>query len=217
MSATMPVVWFIRHGESEANAGLPTMNLSDTPLTEAGHWQAQQIAQAFEQPPALIITSPYWRTQQTAKPTRERFPSVPHAEWPIQEFSYLSLARYRDSTVEQRRAPSDLYWQKNDPFYVDGEGAESFAEFMGRIQVTQSKLMQLEEEFSVGFSHGRFIQAFLWTVLTRSTAADSERMRQFHSFIHSFAVPNGSILKLRVESSEIWFNGIHTTHLLHSH
>lgn len=209
----MPTVWLIRHGESEANAGLPTVNPSITPITAKGERQAQQVAKAFTQPPDLIVTSPYHRTQQTAKPTRARFPNVPHAEWPVQEFTYLAPARYRGSTIEHRLPLSDAYWQRNDPLHIDGVGAESFSDLLVRVQITQTKLLHLKEEFVAIFSHGRFIRAFVWAVLTRSTEANPKRMRQFQSLITAFSVPNGSILKLYVQDSEIWFNGIYTDHL----
>jgi broad specificity phosphatase PhoE len=209
----MPTVWLIRHGESEANAGLPTVDPSITPITEKGERQAQQVAQAFTQSPDLIVTSPYHRTGQTAKPTRARFPTVPHAEWPVQEFTYLAPARYRGSTIEHRLPLSDAYWQRNDPLHLDGEGAESFADLLTRVEIVQTKLIQLEESFVAIFSHGRFIRALVWAVLTRSTMANAKRMRQFQSLITAFSVPNCSILKLYVQDAEIWFNGIHTDHL----
>ncbi|MBF2049383.1 MAG: histidine phosphatase family protein [Leptolyngbya sp. IPPAS B-1204] len=209
-------VWFIRHGESEANAGLPTTNPATTPLTERGHHQAQQVALAFAQAPSLIVTSPYRRTQQTAQPTRERFPDAAHLEWQVQEFTYLAPKRYQNTTVDERRPISDAYWQQGNPLYVDGEGAESFADLMQRVQDVQAKLRQLATagpKFVVVFSHGRFMRAVLWAILTHSTEVSAKRMRQFYGFIGSFSVPNGSILKLHLHDSEIWFSGIHTSHL----
>lgn len=212
-------VWLIRHGESEANAGLPTLNPVKTPLTAKGHLQAQQIASCFTQPPDLIITSPYWRTQQTAQPTRERFPNVPHAEWQVQEFTYLAPARYEGSTIEERRPQSDAYWLQNDPVYVDGTGAESFVDLIQRAQTTHRQICQLQVPYTVIFSHGRYIRAVLWLLLTQLTHApaseiNARRMRQFQHFINAFAVPNCSIVKLRVDNSEVWFSGVETVHLL---
>jgi 2,3-bisphosphoglycerate-dependent phosphoglycerate mutase len=243
---TVSNVWLIRHGESEANAGLPTLNPAKTPLTAKGHHQSQQVAQylARFQPPDLIVTSPYWRTQQTAQPTRERFPEVLHQEWRVQEFTYLAPKRYQGSTIEQRRPLSDAYWLKNDPVYVDGDGAESFIDLIGRAQVTHRQIRELSPGFTVIFSHGRYIRALLWVMLmqlakTPVAQLDARQMRQFQHFINSFSVPNGSILKLRVDSSDrdastlnastlnapelgipdldatnLWFSGIEIAHLL---
>lgn len=209
----MTNVWLIRHGESEANAGLPTINPIATQLTEQGHWQAQQVAQAFTEPPDLIVTSPYQRTQQTALPTRKRFSDVPHAEWQVQEFTYLATARYQNTTIRERTPHSDAYWQQGDPFYVDGVGAESFADLLYRVQLMHEQVQASEAKWIAVFSHGRFIRAVLWTVLTQSIEVSPRRMQQFHAFIASFSVPNGAILKLQVQPSGIWFSGIHTSHL----
>ena len=68
---------FIRHGESTGNAGVPCHDLAAIELTERGHEQARQVAASWTQAPALIVTSPYTRTRQTAAPTIARFPGVP--------------------------------------------------------------------------------------------------------------------------------------------
>jgi len=212
----MVKVWLIRHGESEANAGLPTESPFKTPLTELGHQQAEQVARAFTQAPDLIVTSPYWRTQQTAAPTLARFPTVSHQEWLVQEFTYLAPIRYVGSTIADRLIPSDRYWQRNDPLFVDGVGAESFTDLIGRAQATQAQLRGLDAEFTAIFSHGRFIRALIWVLLTQlqaDSAITAKQMQQFYQFIHGFSVPNGSIVELRVEAEQIWLGGIAVEHL----
>lgn len=67
---------FIRHGESTGNFGIPCDDLARITLTKKGLRQARKVAEAWTEPPSLIVTSPYLRTQQTAAPTIERFPSV---------------------------------------------------------------------------------------------------------------------------------------------
>lgn len=207
-------VWLIRHGESEANAGLPTQHPAKTPLTIKGQRQAQLVAAIMHHQPDWIIASPYRRAQQTALPLRDRFPITPYAEWPVQEFTYLSVARYQDTTIEQRRPLSDDYWQRNDPSYVDGEGAESFADLLLRVETAYAQLYKLNADRVVIFSHGRFIRAMLWAALTGTTIVDARRMQQFQAFINSFSVPNGSILKLQIHANDIWFSGIEIAHLL---
>jgi broad specificity phosphatase PhoE len=209
----MAIVWFIRHAESEANAGLPTAAPATTRLTATGHQQSQSIANLFTQPPSLIVTSPYFRTQQTAQPTIDRFPTVPQAEWKVQEFTFLSPERYKDTTTHERRPMAEAYWQRRDPFHIDGKGAESFAMFIDRVQSARSQLMQLEDEFVVVFSHERFIRAVLWLSLMGDHLLSSEAMQQFQSFIQSFRLPNGAILKCELNSSEIWFSELIVSHL----
>src|SRR5262245_8811627 len=90
-------VWLIRHAESEGNAGLVTSQPDTIPLTRKGGEQALRLANSFTQAPTLIVTSPFIRTQQSAKPTIERFPAVRREQWQVQEFTHLSPARYRDT------------------------------------------------------------------------------------------------------------------------
>lgn len=210
----MVAVWFIRHGESEANAGLPTVHPVTTSITEKGIKQAKQIALAIPQPPCLIVTSPYIRTKQTAQPTIDRFPDVPHIEWQVQEFTFLTPAHYHNTTIHQRRPRVDAYWEKCDPLFVDGEGAESFSIMIDRVQQMRSKIEQLNEKFVVVFSHGRFMRAILWVFLTNKTEPTPSTMRRFWAFSESISVPNGSILKTQFEAGEVWLNPITTAHLM---
>ena len=216
----MATVWLIRHAESESNAGLPTQHPAATKITARGQQQSQQIAASIPYPPSLIVTSPYIRTKQTAEPTIQRFPTVPQTEWPIQEFTFLGAARYFNTTVYQRRPMSNAYWQRCDPVYVDGEGAESFVDLVQRIQQFRSHLEQLEDQFVVAFSHGRFMRALLWLLLTHPTEISATQingkiMRQFQRFSDSFRVPNGAILKMQFHDSEIWFSRLITSHMQH--
>src|SRR5690348_4865955 len=65
----MQTIWFIRHGESEGNVGVRTIDPASIQLTTKGQEQARQVAQAFHEAPALIVTSPYMRAKQTALAT----------------------------------------------------------------------------------------------------------------------------------------------------
>ncbi len=89
----MPTVWLIRHAESPANAGLPTDDLATIALAARGQAQAGAIGAGFPTTPDLIVTSPCARTVTTAVPLQRRFPTVPHAEWPVHKFTYLAPAR----------------------------------------------------------------------------------------------------------------------------
>ncbi len=209
----MTIVWIIRHAESEANAGLPTLHPTTTKITPKGEQQAQQVALTIPPTPNLIITSPYLRTKQTAQPTIDRFPTVPHLEWQVQEFTFLTPSQYQNTTIHQRRPLVDHYWERCDPLYIDGEGAESFSVMIDRVHQMLSKITQLEEEFVVIFSHGRFIRAVLWTLFAKPTEVSSRTMQQFWAFAESFRVPNCSILKLNFHADDVWLSPIITSHL----
>lgn len=209
----MVTVWLIRHAESESNAGYLTQHPAATQITAKGRQQSQQIARFIPSSPSLIVTSPYIRTQQTAEPTIQRFPTVPQTEWQIQEFTFLAPVHYKNTTVDQRRPMADVYWQRCDPFYVDGDGAESFAELVQRVRQFRSQVEQLEDGFVVAFSHGRFIRTVLWVLLANPTEMSTKTMQQFQHFSDSFQVANGAILKMQFCDSEVWLSSLITAQI----
>jgi 2,3-bisphosphoglycerate-dependent phosphoglycerate mutase len=141
----MPIIWFIRHAESETNVGLPTASPLIAQLTPAGIEQAHCIAHAFSTPPQLIVTSAYVRTQQTAEPTLQRFPATRVEVWPVHEFTYLSQSLGSEpTTIVDRRLWVDAYWERLDHSYRDGDGAESFAQFMQRVQDVVERLKKAD-------------------------------------------------------------------------
>ncbi len=158
-------VWFIRHAESESNAGLPINSPGDINITEKGKEQAEKIAEHINQEPNLIVTSPFRRTTQTAKPTLEKFPGVQQEVWPIQEFTYLSKEHYDNSTSSQRSPAARKYFQKGDSDLILGEGAESFNQFLMRVNNVKRKIKSLEVDFTIIFGHGWFMRALFWTMI----------------------------------------------------
>lgn len=152
-------IWLIRHGESVANAGAATKNHQNIPLTQTGLKQAYEISLLLPEPPTLFITSPFLRTQQTAAPTMKRFPNTPHEVWDVQEFTYLAPATCIDTTAADRRERVNKYWQRLDPDYIDGEGAESFRQFIGRAKTAINRLECIASGFIVMFTHAQFIRA----------------------------------------------------------
>ena len=206
-------IWFIRHGQSEGNAGLPTANPRETALTSLGKAQAQCIASCIQTRPTRLVISPYIRTRQTAAPSIEKFPGLVPETWPIQEFTYLSLPDDRATSREERRPLVTAYWQRCDPFYVDGDGAESFSQLMARVELTLKTLRQ-QTGFVLVFGHGMFMKALLWFVLDNPTTINSEAMQRFDRFSGAIAIPNASILKLQFpDAAEIRLSNLLTDHI----
>lgn len=152
-------IWLIRHGESIANVGAATQDHITIPLSPTGQEQANQISLLIPTPPDLIITSPFTRTEQTAGPTLKRFPGARREVWEVQEFTYLSPPSCVGTTAEERHGRVNEFWERSDPEYVDGPGAESFREFMTRAQAAIDHLSRLSKGFVLMFSHAQFIRA----------------------------------------------------------
>ncbi|MFW5837542.1 MAG: histidine phosphatase family protein, partial [Desulfovibrionaceae bacterium] len=126
------MVWLVRHGQSEANAGIPSAHHGSPPLTDLGRRQAQAAADMIQRPPDQVITSSFVRTIQTAEPVLRRFPEARSEVWEVEEFTYLAPSKYRGTVTADRRPMVREYWERCDPDYRDGPGAETFREFIAR-------------------------------------------------------------------------------------
>jgi probable phosphoglycerate mutase len=208
-------VWLIRHAESTGNAGLATPEPDSIPLTKKGIEQALRLVDSFTQAPSLIVTSPYIRTHQSAEPTVRRFPTVRREQWQVQEFTYLAPVRYRDTTAADRSPFVEEYWSRCDPYYIDGEGAESFADFIRRVQQAIDRLWFCRSEFVAVFGHGLFMRAMIWRLLVGAQPANAIAMSSFRHFWAVSPMPNTAIIKvdLLANHQEARISNIITAHL----
>jgi probable phosphoglycerate mutase len=208
-------VWLIRHAESEGNAGLVTSQPDTIPLTETGVEQALRLADSFLQAPTLIVTSPFIRTQQSAMPTIERFPAARQEQWQVQEFTHLSPARYRDTTAADRKPFVHAYWSKCDPHHTDGEGAESFADFIQRVERAIEGLWSCQSNFVAIFGHGLFMRAMIWRMLFGAQPVNASAMSSFRHFLLATTMPNTAIIKIDLLANvqEARISNIITAHL----
>lgn len=209
----MPEVWYIRHGESAANAGLSTQNPGEIPLTAPGQEQARKTSLAFERAPDLIVVSKYMRAIHTAQYTQKCFPDVPVETWDTHEFTYLSPLALGNTTMSERWPIAQAYWERCDPAYIHGEGAESFEQFMARVQAMQDKIRAQKADFIAVFGHGFVMKAMLWANLIGAFDVTRESMHNFYTFQRSFELPNCAILKAEYRSTGACISGIITDHL----
>lgn len=237
----MKEFWFIRHGESTTNAGLPSNSDQETGLTEKGFQQANFVPLAVNESPDLFVVSPYLRTQLTAEPTLEKFPQVPVETWPIQEFTYLGHEQYAGTTNKDRRRLSIGFFRQNAPDLVLGEGGESFNQFIQRVEDCLHRLADTEHQRIILFGHGWFIRASLWLLLEKASTQRREellnnikrylttsplllwfyqlsrpnnRLRSFLWFSAGVRTPNCSILKYQQDAEgQLTLSGYDVSHL----
>jgi probable phosphoglycerate mutase len=186
----MKHVRLIRHGESAANAGEASLDHASIPLTPKGIEQARLVAGSFAQPPGLIVASPFSRAQATAMATVTALPGAPFETWPIQEFTYLEPARCINTTVAQRRHWVEAYWAEADPAFTDGEGAESFLDFISRAQSFLDRLAEHSAHDIVVFSHGQVINAVAWLIDRKPLGIDGAAMLDWREYEIANHVPN---------------------------
>lgn len=178
----MPTVRFVRHGESLANAGGVTSEQHTIPLTDLGRAQAMAFAEALHAPPVLFIASPYIRALDTAAPSAARHAHVPLEVWPVHEIKILATARCRNTTSLQRVPMLNEHWGLADPLRCDGEGAETYTEFVGRVREALARLAALDVPDVMVFSHGQFMNGVLWEIEMGGLPVTPDSMRAFRGF-----------------------------------
>ncbi|MFA5431682.1 MAG: histidine phosphatase family protein [Candidatus Paceibacterota bacterium] len=188
-------VWFFRHGQSLANADknykANNFSIPLVPLSELGLKQAEEVVTNFNLVPDLIITSSYIRAKQTADHLIKKYPNIPQEEWEnIREFTYLSLDRCFDTTIGERKPFIDEYWERNDPLHFDGDGAESFVDFINRTRNAIEILKNRKEKFIVLFSHEFTISAVRYLLDKNPKEITSKEMREYREYFLANRIPN---------------------------
>lgn len=197
---SVPRIWLVRHGQSSSNAGLAATGHGDIPLTELGRAQARAIAAEVDAAPTLLVDSPFLRARATADAVASRWPGTSRETWPIQEITYLDPARCIGTTVLTRQPLVEAYWQRSDPDYVDGPGAESFAQFMRRVAAFHERLRVLAGGFVVVVGHGQFFGAYRFA-LANGFVPDPGWMKRYRTAETSAPMRNGEIVELGVQAT----------------
>jgi len=196
-------IWFIRHAESLANANKNFKSDSfggrSILLSKEGKKQAEELLKQFSGAPDLIITSPYVRTKETARPLLSKYTGIQHEEWPIHEFTYLSRQRCQNTTFSERDPWKKEYWERSDPLHSDGDGAESFITFMDRVRDTMEKAKKRKENFIVIFSHGYTMAAVKYILEKNPKKITPEVMRDFKKYFKENPVPNATKVELVIK------------------
>lgn len=206
-------VVLIRHAESEANAGLVSAAPDSIPLTAKGFEQAKLLAESFSFSPTLIIVSGFLRAKQTADPLIKSLPLAEVENWNVHEFTYLSPLRCGHSTMAERKPLVEEFWRRSEIDYCDGDGAESFEEFIGRIRETIENLRNSKHQSILIISHGQFIRGLIWLLLTERKDFDSAAMKEFYNFLEGFPFPNTGYIKIKLNENENYISNINTKHL----
>lgn len=200
----MREVWFIRHGESEGNIGLRTKNHEKIPLTQNGNSQAVDVSHKVITQPDLITHSGFLRAFQTAKPTIGKYPDIPVIVLKTHEFTYLEPEKWNGTTSEERKDAVREYWDRADPYYKDGPGAESFAEFCQRGREVEQFFVENQYNFVTSFSHALYIKMQMM-LSTGVDLVSSRGMKLFKEDCSQNPIPNTGIFKAIVENNSLKF------------
>ncbi|MBU6214562.1 phosphoglycerate mutase family protein [Patescibacteria group bacterium] len=166
----MKRVYFIRHGESEGNAG-PLRRGADAPLTERGRNQVLSVVSRLATLPVetIIISS----TDVRAKETAEIIQDALHKNVTVSEL------------FVERRRPSEVFGQlKNSPisrrvgdairinFHIPGyrfSDEENFDDLKNRAHKALTFLSEQSESSLICVTHGFFIRILIAYALHSET------------------------------------------------
>lgn len=182
----MKTVYFIRHGESEGNAG-PIRQSSLTPLSDHGRTQATFMAKrCSELPIDILVTSTMMRAQQTASVIGE-------------EIGRKAIPS--DLFVERRRPCAQIGKPKDDPhalsinkemwdnFGIAGyrhSGEENFEDLRDRARQALEFLANRPEENIAVVTHGFFMRILIAYVVFQERLTGTE----CESFVRTFHMEN---------------------------
>ncbi len=128
---------------------------------------------------------------------------MPVEAWPIQEFTYLDEQTVAGMTERDRIPLYTRYWDRGDPYYNDGGGAESFADFIARVREMLRRLTEATPNARLlVFTHGYVMQA---TRLLRLFPAMGlkEMMSAIRSLNDRIPIANTEVLELKIAGATI--------------
>ncbi|WP_187395086.1 histidine phosphatase family protein [Pigmentiphaga aceris] len=190
----MSVIHLVRHGESEANAGLATDDPALIALTDTGRRQARDLAEWFSVQPNAVMSSHYERAKDTAQPYAERWQLPISQDAMLHECVTLSPRIVGGTDAAARKPLVDAYWSAADPLMRHGDDSESFAEFAARVEDFRQRLDTVADG-TVIFGHGLWFAMLLWQ-LQGFTYADSLAMCAFRRWQVALPMPNCGVYRL---------------------
>jgi broad specificity phosphatase PhoE len=85
------------------------------------------------------------------------------------------------------------YWERADPDYIHGAGAESFRQFIGRVQGFRNRLIDLPSGHVLVVGHGQFFRAFAFC-LSQGFYATPQHMHDYRVAETADPMSNGEVM-----------------------
>lgn len=201
-------LYLVRHGQTYNNIEGLTYEY-DSGLTDLGIKQAVEISNFFNENIQLIIHSGMNRTIETACFTKKRFPDAKILEWDVGEFDYLGE---KDSIIinrERRKCDKDIFWKLANSYYKFNKQAESFNDFLRRIESFVHEAINCDTDTIVVFTHKYFLKGVLWNVMMKNRT-NYHSVKEFYRFCDLYEVNNANIIPCLINENKIYFGAIKT-------
>lgn len=178
----MKTVYFVRHGESEANVNLHTgkgiFQGEASPLSDAGQKQAEFIAGRCKNLPIdVILASPARRAHDTASKIQQATGK------PLEIHDFLTERKPPSEILGHSRsdpAMKEVLSRWHQTFYVEGArvgDGENFEDLKTRVQSVLQFLADRAEDHIVVATHGFLLHMVLSVVLLGETLTVEEFRR----------------------------------------
>jgi len=198
-STVHKVVYFVRHGESEANVA-PVFQSPESPLSERGRHQAQLIAERVSQLRFdALISSPFARARETAQ-------VIAQATEADVEYSDLFVERLKPSSINGKPftdPAASATWEcwEESLFTPETrvEDGENFDDLVARVDRALSFLEGRPEHALLVVTHGYFLR----TVIARMVMRDALTGSIHRAFQSSFVSQNTGVTVIRLESNAL--------------
>lgn len=195
-------LYFVRHGQSVANAGGRSLPHHSVPLTDKGHGQAQDIAQALPGQAPLVLVSELVRTHQTSEPYCARIVAKAQPLALLNEFNPLAYDLIAGLDGDARRPIAVAYWSFADPAQRTGREADSFHDFVARVDAFIAEMDALPDG-TVIFGHGTWMGMLKWR-LEGKAAATGQDMTAFRTFMNDLAIGNCAVFAAQQRPDGAW-------------
>lgn len=199
-------LYLVRHGQTYNNIEGLTYEY-DSDLTDLGVKQAVEISNFFNENIQLIVHSGMKRTIKTACFTKKRFPNAGILEWDVREFDYLGEKKTIITNRENRKYDKDTFWKLANSHYKFNEVAESFNEFLRRIESFVHEVINCDIDTMVVFTHKYFLKGVLWNVMMKNRT-NYYSVRDFYRFCDLYEVNNANIISCLINENHIYFGAI---------
>lgn len=182
-------LYLIRHGQSEANTKMWICGQLDSVLTDLGREQARLLQPYLQQelrPDAVIVSSPLSRAHETARIAA--LGRGIHVETGVAE---LNTGQFSGLTYDELYAREPRFKAMNENLDLPFPGGESIRSLSQRVQTWfNQRASGLNGRQLVLFSHAYALNCLLH-YLHRTP------LEQYPSF----AIPNASVLKIRLQGT----------------
>lgn len=148
----MKTVYFVRHGQSEANAAKRLGSRSATPLTELGRQQVQEGAEAAKEQGVnidVMLVSPLARAQQSGE-------IISDVLQPARVETYAEITEQDLGPFENESYAEYENFFEFEESLLGKPGVETIEEMEARAQATIAYIESLPEETILLVSHGSF-------------------------------------------------------------